>query len=78
MGWILFESLLEMLYLMSRTEDGMNPNTGAIGFFENEKDAKKAGHTVEVPKQEVERVFTMNRAARRAWAKEQRKSGKKK
>lgn len=51
----------------------MNPNSGAIATFETKGDAKKAGHTVELSKEEALELGPMNRKQRRAWAAQQRR-----
>ena len=52
----------------------MNPDTGAIAHFETEKDAKKAGFTVSLTKEQAGELAGMNRKQRRAWAARQRRS----
>lgn len=46
----------------------MNPHTGAIAEFENAEDAKAAGHTVPLTRDEAGDLMPRNRAERRAWA----------
>ncbi len=55
----------------------MNPDTGAIGHFETEEDAKRAGHTRKLSPEELQATLPMNRAARRQWAREQARAEKK-
>lgn len=45
----------------------MNPENGAIGTFENEDDARKAGHTVPLEDWEAAKLLAMNRGERRAY-----------
>jgi hypothetical protein len=42
----------------------MNPDTKAIGFFETEEDAKKAGHTVKLRHVEAVKLLTVPRGDR--------------
>lgn len=51
----------------------MQTSTGEIGMFKDEDEAKKRGFDKMLTPKEYEHVKPMNRAKRRAWAKEQRK-----
>jgi hypothetical protein len=51
----------------------MNPNTGAIGWFESKKDADLAGHVLPLTEEEAAALLPMNRKARRKWAAEKRR-----
>lgn len=42
----------------------MQPQTGAIAWFENEDDAKKAGHTIPLEKKLAEQLLQVSRAER--------------
>lgn len=46
----------------------MNPSTGAIAQFETELDAKDAGFTLALSKEQAEALLAMNRKQRREWA----------
>ncbi len=52
----------------------MDPKSGAIAVFERPSDAKKAGFTVALTKEEHEVFYPMNRKQRRAWASKNRKA----
>lgn len=43
---------------------GMDPRTGAIGMFETEEDAVRAGHTVSLTKERAEELFGISREER--------------
>jgi hypothetical protein len=49
----------------------MHPQTQAIAHFEREEDAERAGHTIPLTKNEVDRLMPMNRAERRRWQREE-------
>jgi hypothetical protein len=51
----------------------MNPYSGAIAEFETEADAKAAGHTHPLTRDEAGRLMPMNRHERRAEAARERK-----
>lgn len=51
----------------------MNPLTNAIGWFEDEKDAKKAGHTVKLTHQEANALIEVPRPERAKKLRELRK-----
>lgn len=55
----------------------MNPDTAAIAHFENEEDARRAGHARKLSPEELQAALPMNRAARRQWAREQARKEKK-
>lgn len=44
----------------------MNPDTGAIAQFENEEDAKRAGHTVQLTTDEARKLYQVGREERTA------------
>ena len=46
----------------------MDPNTGAVAKFENDADAKRAGHTVPVADAMLDEVLAMSRPQRVSWA----------
>lgn len=48
----------------------MNPDTGAIGRFETEADARAAGHTIPLTEDEARKLLLMNRRERQLWARE--------
>lgn len=50
----------------------MHPQTGQIVEVLNDEDAKKRG-LVPIPPEDEQRVRTMNRKQRRAWAAQQRR-----
>jgi len=52
----------------------MNPDTGAIGKFETDEDAKAAGFTVKLTEKEAKLLAGMNRHDRRAWLSRNRKN----
>lgn len=52
----------------------MNPDTKAIAFFENDEDARRAGHMIHLTKGEAERLMPVNRAERRRALREDRRS----
>jgi hypothetical protein len=54
----------------------MDPKSGAIAHFERESDAKKAGFTVPLSKDQADMAQFMNRKQRRAWASTSRKKNK--
>lgn len=47
----------------------MNTDTGAIAHFENEADAKAAGHDLMLTPEQAAKLLKLSRAERRAWAK---------
>lgn len=53
----------------------MNPFTNEIKEFESDEEAKKAGFTVPLTKEQASQLNPMNRKQRRDWLKQQRKSG---
>lgn len=50
----------------------MDPNTGRIYQVESEEEARKRG-LIPIPPEDEERVRSMNRKERRAWAAQQRR-----
>jgi hypothetical protein len=54
----------------------MNPNTGAIAYFETDEDAERAGHTVKLSKKEASGLIGLNRHERRAELARMRKAAK--
>ncbi|HEX2882240.1 MAG TPA: hypothetical protein VHO25_22120 [Polyangiaceae bacterium] len=55
----------------------MQPRTMAIASFENEKDARAAGHTIPLSKDEARELGGMNRKERRGWLAQERKAAHK-
>lgn len=54
----------------------MDPRSGAIATFETETDAKKAGYTVPLTKEQFTKFQGMNRKQRRAEIAQQRRDSK--
>lgn len=52
----------------------MQTNTGIIEHFASDEERKKAGFDLPLTNSEYEHVKPMNRAQRRAWAKQQKRS----
>lgn len=52
----------------------MNPETGAIGFFEKLEDAERAGHTVPLTPVQAARFLGATRRERLAWVKKRQKA----
>ena len=46
----------------------MNSNTGAIASFETVKDARKAGYDIPLSMEQFDRIKSMDRPQRLAWA----------
>lgn len=51
----------------------MHETTRAIGFFENENDAKKAGYTTRLTQPEAEALLSVPRSRRKSELKKMRK-----
>ena len=55
----------------------MNPDTGAIAKFENDEDAKAAGHTFPLTNQNAAQIMPLSRKDRRKAAAAMRRAKKK-